>query len=115
MSETINISGDTFEVSYEGECSVGGWKIADAPNQHIAVVPQSVGEDKIKEVMNDRYLLEIPLWITSPSLSLDFEMLSITRIARLELPCSIACLKRSICIVLRSDPVEDFIEVLNSM
>tara|TARA_A100001515_G_scaffold110634_4_gene91692 strand:- start:1022 stop:1294 length:273 start_codon:yes stop_codon:yes gene_type:complete len=90
VSETINISGDTFEVSYEGECSVGGWKIADAPNQHIAVVPQSVGEDKIKEVMNDRYQsYEWGYYYTK--------------------------LYKSYCIVLRSDPVEDFIKVLNSM
>ena len=90
MSETINISGDTFEVSYKGECSVGGWKIANAPNQHIAVVPQSVGQDKIKEVMNDRYQsYEWGYYYTR--------------------------LYKSYCIVLRSDPVVDFIEVLNSM
>ena len=91
MSETINISGDTFEVNYEGECSAGGWKIASVPvNQYIAVVPQSVGEDKIKEVMGDRYQpYEWGYYYTRAN--------------------------KKYCIVLKSDPVEDFIKILNSM
>ena len=90
MNETINISGDTFEVNYKGTCSVGGWKIADAPNQHIAVVPKEVGTDRIEEVMNNRYEpYEWGYYYTK--------------------------MYRSYCIVLRSDPVEDFGKILNSM
>lgn len=90
MSETIHISGDTFKVSYSGECSVGGWKIADAPNQHIAVVPQAVGTDKIEDLMSKRYEpYEWGYYYTR--------------------------MNKEYCIVLRSDPVEDFIKILNSM
>lgn len=90
VSETVNISGDTFEVNYSGECSDGDWQIANAPNQHIALVPQSIGEDKIKELMGARYEpYEWGYYFTR--------------------------MNRKYCIVLRSDPVEDFIEILNSM
>ena len=90
VSETVNISGDTFEVNYSGECSEGDWKIANAPNQHIALVPQAIGEDKIEELMGARYEpYEWGYYFTR--------------------------MNREYCIVLRSDPVEDFIEILNSM
>ena len=90
VSETVNISGDTFEVNYSGECSDGDWQIANAPNQHIALVPQSIGEDKIKELMGARYEpYEWGYYFTRTN--------------------------REYCIVLRSDPVEDLIEILNSM
>ena len=90
MSETIHISGDDFEVSYSGECSAGGWKIANAPNQHIAVVPQAVGMDKIEELMSENYEpYEWGYYYTR--------------------------MNKQYCIVLRNDPVEDFIKILNSM
>ena len=90
MSETIHISGDTFEVNHSGECSVGDWKIADAPNQHIAVVPQAVGEEKIEDLMSKRYEpYEWGYYYTR--------------------------MNKQYCIVLRNDPVEDFIKILNSM
>ena len=55
MSETIKISGDTFEVNLSGSCSEGDWKMVDAGNQLIAVVPVAVGEERLHEVMNDEY------------------------------------------------------------
>ena len=55
MSETIKISGDTFEVNLSGSCSEGDWKMIDAGNQLIAVVPVAVGEERLQEVMNDEY------------------------------------------------------------
>ena len=55
MSETINISGDTFEVNLSGQCDAGEWKMVDAGNQLISVVPKEVGEERIKEVMSDEY------------------------------------------------------------
>ena len=59
-------------------------------NQHIALVPQAIGEDKIKELMGTRYEpYEWGYYFTR--------------------------MNREYCIVLRSDPVEDFIEILNSM
>ena len=42
VSETINISGDTFEVNLSGHCDGGEWKMTDAGNQLIAVLPKSV-------------------------------------------------------------------------
>lgn len=90
MNETIHISGDTFEVNYNGQCSVGGWKITNATNQHIAVVPQAVGSDKIEEVMNKKY----------QSYEWGYYYTRMTK---------------EYCIVIRKDPVEDFIEILNSM
>ena len=55
MSETINISGDTFEVNLSGHIDAGEWKMADAGNQLIAVIPKAVGEERLKEVMGDEY------------------------------------------------------------
>ena len=54
MNDTIKVAGDTFEVDYNGSCSVGEWKIADAKIQLIALVPQEVGKEKIEEIMNDK-------------------------------------------------------------
>ena len=55
MSETINISGDTFEVTLTGRCEAGEWTMVDAGNQLIAVIPKAVGEARLKEVMSDEY------------------------------------------------------------
>ncbi len=55
MSEAINISGDTFEVYLSGQCDAGDWKMVDAGNQLIAVIPKAVGEVRLKEVMGDEY------------------------------------------------------------
>ena len=55
MSETIKISGDTFEVTLSGRSDAGEWKMVDAGNQLIAVVPKAVGEVRLKEVMGDEY------------------------------------------------------------
>ena len=55
MSETINISGDTFEVNLSGQCESGEWRMIQAGNQLISVVPVAVGEERLKEVMNDEY------------------------------------------------------------
>ena len=55
MSETIKISGDTFEVTLSGRSDAGEWKMVDAGNQLIAVVPVAVGEERLQEVMNDEY------------------------------------------------------------
>ena len=55
MNETINISGDTFEVNLSGHCDDGEWKMTDAGNQLIAILPKSVSEERLKEVMNDEY------------------------------------------------------------
>ena len=55
MSETINISGDTFEVNLSGRCDAGEWKMVDASNQLIAIVPVGAGEERLLEVMNDEY------------------------------------------------------------
>jgi len=55
VSETINISGDTFEVALTGQCEAGDWTMVDAGNQLIAVIPKAVGEARLKEVMSDEY------------------------------------------------------------
>ena len=55
MSETIKISGDTFEVTLSGRSDAGEWKMVDAGDQLIAVVPVAVGEERLQEVMNDEY------------------------------------------------------------
>lgn len=55
MNETIDISGDTFEVTLSGHCDGGDWKMADAGNQLIAIVPKSISEERLKEVMSDEY------------------------------------------------------------
>ena len=55
MSETINISGDTFEVNLTGHCEAGEWRMIQAGNQLISIVPKDVGEARLKEVMSDEY------------------------------------------------------------
>ena len=55
VNETIKISGDTFEVNLNGRCDAGEWKMVDAGNQLIAVVPVAVGEERLQEVMDDEY------------------------------------------------------------
>jgi hypothetical protein len=55
VSETIKISGDTFEVTLSGRSDAGEWKMVDAGDQLIAVVPVAVGEERLQEVMGDEY------------------------------------------------------------
>ena len=55
MSETINISGDTFEVNLSGQCEAGEWRMIQAGNQLISIIPKDVGEERLKEVMSDEY------------------------------------------------------------
>ena len=55
MSETINISGDTFEVNLSGRCDACDWSMVDAGTELIAIVPKAVGEERLKEVMGDEY------------------------------------------------------------
>ena len=90
MNETIKVAGDTYEVSYNGSCSVGEWKIADAKIQLIALVPQEVGEEKIEEVMNDNYLNHQWGYFYTRAI-------------------------KSYCIVLKDNPAEEFGEILSSM
>ena len=90
MNETIKVAGDTYEVNYNGSCSFGEWKIADANIQLIALVPQEVGKEKIEEVMNNKYL--------------DYQWgYFYTRAIK------------SYCIVLKDNPAEEFGEILSSM
>ena len=59
--DTMKIAGDTFTVTSNGECAAGPWRIADAGNQLIAVVPQTIRENRketekrISEVMDNNY------------------------------------------------------------
>ena len=59
--DIIKIAGDTFTVTSNGRCTAGDWKIADAGNQLIAVVPQTIRENReetekrIEEVMENNY------------------------------------------------------------
>ena len=58
VNETINISGDTFEVDLSGQCDAGEWKMVDEladRGQLIAVLPKALGEKRLKEVMTDEY------------------------------------------------------------
>ena len=55
MSETINISGATFEVNLSGQCESGEWRMIQAGNQLISIIPKDVGEERLKEVMSDEY------------------------------------------------------------
>ena len=90
MSDTIKVTGDTYEGSYNGSCSSGAWQIADAKIQLIALVPQEVGKEKIEEVMNNNYL--------------DYQWgYFYTRAIK------------SYCIVLKDNPAEEFGEILSSM
>jgi hypothetical protein len=61
MSDTMKIAGDTFTITSNGECAAGPWKIADASNQLVGAVPQTIRENReetekrIKEVMDNNY------------------------------------------------------------
>ena len=60
-NDTMKIAGDTFTVTSNGECAAGPWRIADAGNQLIGVVPQTIRdnreetEKRIEEVMDNTY------------------------------------------------------------
>ena len=60
-NDTMKIAGDIFAITSDGECAAGSWKIADAGNQLIGVVPQTIGdnrketEKRIEEVMDNAY------------------------------------------------------------
>ena len=90
MNETIKVAGDTFEVNYKGSSSVGEWKIADAQTQLIALIPQEVGEEKIKEVMSAEYRDHHWGYFYTRAI-------------------------KSYCIVLKDNPAEEFGELLSSM
>ena len=56
MSETINISGDTFEVDLTGQCDAGDWRMVDADNRNLLLLfLKSVGKERLEEVMSDEY------------------------------------------------------------
>lgn len=90
MNETIKVAGDTYEVNYKGASSVGEWKIADAKTQLIALIPQEVGEEKIKEVMSTNYIDHHWGYFYTRAI-------------------------KSYCIVLKNNPAEEFGEILSSM
>ena len=90
MNETIKVAGDTYEVNYKGASSVGEWKIADAKTQLIALIPQEVGEEKIKEVMSTNYIDHHLGYFYTRAI-------------------------KSYCIVLKNNPAEEFGEILSSM
>ena len=90
MNDTIKVAGDTYEVNYNGSCSVGEWKIADAKIQLIALVPQDVGKEKIEGLMSNKY----------PDHQWGYFY---TRAIK------------SYCIVLKDNPAEEFGEILSSM
>ena len=60
-NDTMKIAGDIFAITSDGECAAGSWKIADAGNQLVGVVPQTIGENReetekrIEEVMDNSY------------------------------------------------------------
>ena len=60
-NDTMKIAGDIFAITSDGECAAGSWKIADAGNQLVGVVPQTIGENReetekrIEEVMDNNY------------------------------------------------------------
>ena len=60
-NDTMKIAGDIFAITSDGECAAGSWKIADAGNQLVGVVPQTIGdnreetEKRIEEVMDNSY------------------------------------------------------------
>ena len=60
-NDTMKIAGDTFTITSVGECAAGPWKIADAGNQLVGAVPQTIRdhreetEKRIEEVMDDNY------------------------------------------------------------
>ena len=59
--DTMKIAGDTFTVTSNGRCIAGDWKIAAARSELIAVVPQTIRENReetekrISEVMDNNY------------------------------------------------------------
>ena len=59
--DTMKIAGDTFTVTSNGRCIAGDWKIAAARSELIAVVPQTIRdnrketEKRIEEVMENNY------------------------------------------------------------
>ena len=59
--DTIKIAGDTYTVTSNGRCTTGDWKIANADPDLIAVVPQTIRENReetekrIEEVMDSNY------------------------------------------------------------
>ena len=59
--DTIKVAGDTYTVTSKGRCTTGDWKIADAAADLIAVVPQTIRENReetekrIEEVMEENY------------------------------------------------------------
>ena len=59
--DIIKIAGDTFTVTSDGECAGGEWKIAAADFELIALVPQTIRENReeaekrIEEVMDSNY------------------------------------------------------------
>ena len=59
--DIIKVAGDIFTITSDGECAAGPWRIADAGNQLVGVVPQSIGENReetekrIEEVMENNY------------------------------------------------------------
>ena len=60
-NDTMKIAGDTFTITSVGECAAGSWKIADAGNQLVGAVPQTIRdnreetEKRIEEVMENNY------------------------------------------------------------
>ena len=60
-TDIIKVAGDTFTVTSKGRCATGDWKIADATSDLIAVVPQTIRENReesekrIEEVMDNNY------------------------------------------------------------
>ena len=59
--DTMKIAGDTFTITSDGEGAAGPWKIADASNQLVGAVPQTIRENReetekrIEEVMENNY------------------------------------------------------------
>jgi len=96
VNETIQISGDTFEVTSDGECETGHWRIADAGNQLISLVPQTIREDRdsteqrIEEVMDENFeSFKWGMFYTK--------------------------MNRSYCVVLRGEEESKFGEILSTM
>ena len=60
-NDTMKIAGDVFTITSVGECAAGPWKIADAGNQLVGAVPQTIRENReetekrIEEVMENNY------------------------------------------------------------
>ena len=60
-NNTMKIAGDIFTITSDGECAGGEWKIAAADFELIALVPQTIRENReeaekrIEEVMDSNY------------------------------------------------------------